>query len=123
MSMYVSGGRKKVEKVRELAEKLGLKPLYHEDRISLNALNAAMRTSKRMEREIGLAVFEMEKKYRELGKPVTPADITGHSGVTYRDTERTSNMLRLAYLKGMVERKDVSKGSRPVYVYSPKKAK
>jgi len=120
MSMFVSGDREKVEKVRELAEKLGLGPLYHDEQMSINSLRAATKTTKKLKGEIKEVVSQVEDTCRRLGRPVRPTELAGN---TYRERERVSYILRLAYLRGVVERKDIGRGTRPTYAYLPKNPK
>lgn len=119
MSMYVNGDRDKVKKVAELAKKLGLEPLYHEENVHPSLIFSVHKTTDTLMESINDSVALMTRACEALKGPVSPSDITGHGG-RYRDTVELGRYLNLAYLKRMVDRKPVKVGNRNSYVYSPK---
>lgn len=118
MSLYVSGDRDKVGKLKKLAEKMGLEPLYSDEKVSASDLTSAMKTTPYLEKKIAASVSMMERKYAELGRPVSPWDIMDNinSGGA---ADKMSHYLRMAHLKGMVYREVGRKNGRKVYLYRP----
>jgi hypothetical protein len=134
MSLYVSGDKDKVGKLRRLAEGMGLEPLYNDEKISASILVAAMKANPGMKKRMIYSVFQVERKYRELKRPVSPADIIGNDGdysdvrmklriPSYNSNEsardKLSHYLKLANLRGMVNREEAESGGKKTHVYIP----
>jgi len=119
MSLYASGSRKKMEELRKVAEEMGLKVLYSEERTPPHVLKRAMDPTPAMKKKIDSAVADMERRYGEMGRPVSPTDIAP-PGSSYQVTDNLSQCLRLAYLAGRVVREgNYEKKKRKHFYYRP----